>query len=234
MNKWIETKAGRSLLQAERLRLEESLPDLYGHYLLQYSAWDKKVVENTTLKHDFFVTRNARSGAKVDFLQQPFRENSMDCVLAHHVLDQCDNPHQALREAARVVVPNGYLIVVGFNPWSLWGVSRFIPKSKSPEGRRYISKRRVTDWLNLLGFRVEQVEQTQFLPPLIVEYAPNLSKKVDSLASEYGVPGGGVYVMVARKLVAGRTPIRPQWRALTGGRLPIATPSTRGMRVSDR
>lgn len=234
MNKWIETRAGRSLIEAERYRIKLSLPDMHGHYLLQYSAWDKKIIESTTLRHEFFVTQDGSSGALIDFMQLPFRDNSMDCVVAHHVLDQCDNPHQALREAARVVVPNGYLVIVGFNPWSFWGLSRFLPKSNSPAGRKYISKRRVTDWLNLLGFRVEQVEQTQFLPPVIAQHGPSLSTGFDRLASSWGLPGGGVYIMIARKLVAGRTPIRPQWRALTGRRLPVATPSARGMRVTDR
>ena len=234
MKNWIKTKTGEGLLRAERLRIKEVLPDLHGHYLLQYSAWDQKIIEATTLKYDFFVTKDGSEGAQVDFMQLPFRDNSMDCVVTHHALDQCDNPHQALREAARVVVPNGYIVVVGFNPWSLWGLSRYLPKSTSPKGRRYISKNRVSDWLSLLGFRIEQVEQTQFLPPLIAQHTPQVSAWCDRLANELGLPGGGVYIMVARKLVAGRTPIRPQWRALTGRRLPVATPSARGMRVSNR
>lgn len=234
MDKWVNSKVAFNLLAAERLRLEECLPKLHGHYLLQYSAWDQKIINETTLKHDFFVTKGVSGGAQVDFLQLPFRDNSMDCVVAHHILDQCGTPHYSLREAARVVVPNGYIVVIGFNPWSLWGVSRFLPKTKTPKGRRYISKRRVSDWLNLLGFRVEQVEQTLFLPPIVSHLFPGFSRKFDRLASDLGTPGGGVYIMIARKLVAGRTPIRPQWRALTGRRLPVATPSARGMRVTDR
>jgi SAM-dependent methyltransferase len=234
VNKWIDSAAAESLLSAERQKVTTSLPNLHGHYLLQYSAWDKKLLDQTTLQYDFFVSREGGGGAQVDFLQLPFRDNSMDCTLLHHVIEQSESPHQSLREGARVVVPNGYIVIIGFNPWSFWGLSRYLPKSKGPKTGRYISSGRVSDWLNLLGFRVEQVESTQFLPPYLSELMPDLSSKIDSLAGSMGLWFGGVYILIARKLVAGRTPIRPQWSPLSGRRLPVATPSTRGMRVSNR
>jgi len=234
LNNWMDSEAGRNLLKIESEKLQSCLPSLLGHYLLQYSAWNKKVVGETSLRHNFFISDNSSGMAQVDFLQLPFRENSIDCVVMHHILEHSENPHQSLREAARVVVPNGYIVIVGFNPWSLWGVSRYIPKSKGPRSGSYLSQGRVIDWLNLLGFRVEQLEKVQFLPPVASLYSPQTSKKIDTFFNWCGLPGSGVYMLVARKLVAGRTPIRPQWRALTGRRIHVATPTTRGMRVSNR
>jgi len=164
----------------------------------------------------------------------PFRENSLDCVVAHHVLDHDENAHQCLREAAQMVVPNGYLVIVGFNPLSFWGLSRLMqPYGLAPKGH-YLSKTRLMDWLTLLGYRVELVSGCQFLPPIILRYFPKFSKVFDRVCSRLRLPGSGVYVLLARKLVAGRTPIRPQWRALSGRRIPVATPSTRGVSVTSR
>lgn len=231
---WSNSTVAANLLKVEQAKLAMSLPNLHGHYLLQYSGWNKKAICSTSLQYDFFVTSDCSGGAQVDFLQLPFREHSMDCVVMHHVLERTENPHQALREGASTVVPNGYIVIVGFNPWSLWGVSRYVPKNKGPSDGRYISASRVADWLNLLGYRIEQLEQTQFLPPFACEMMPGFSNKVDMFANWLGVSGGGVYILVARKLVAGRMPIRPQWKTLTGRRLPVATPTARGMRVSNR
>jgi SAM-dependent methyltransferase len=233
-NKWIETSAAKNVLEAERQLLLASLPNLHGHYLLQYSAWDQKILDTTTLQYDFFVSHGDAGAAQVDFLQMPFRDNTTDCVLLHHVVEQSENPHQSLREAARIVVPNGYIVIVAFNPWSCLGLSRYIPLNNGPKSGRYISSNRISDWLNLLGFRVEQVEATHFLPAPIASLSPSLSKKVDSACRSLGFSFGGAYILIARKLVAGRTPIRQQWLPLSGRRIPVATSSVRGMRVSSR
>ena len=39
-----------------------------------------------------------------------------------HILEFADEPHQVLREVERVLVPEGHLVITGFNPASLWGL----------------------------------------------------------------------------------------------------------------
>ena len=231
-NNWMKSQFGRSLLDVEINKLAKSLPDLHGHYLLQYSGLNMPVIESTTLRHHFRACNVLHGQLQMDYQYLPFRDNSLDCVVTHHVLDYDQNPHQCLREAARVVVPNGYLVVVGFNPWSALGISRMLPKSLIPKGERHLAPRRVVDWLTLLGFRIEQRESAQFLPPFALKYAPKFSIWLDSWLSYLTSPFGGVYILIARKLVAGRTPIRPQWRVLAGRRMPLPVSSARGVRRS--
>ena len=235
MLKFTENKHLKSsLIEAERDAIEQTLPDLFGHYLLQYSALNASVVRKTYLKHHFFASHLKNDQLIVDYEAMPFRENSLDCVVAHHILDHEVNVHQCLREAARIVVPNGYLVVVGFNPVSFWGLSRYLFRyGLAPKGR-YIPKSKLLDWLTLLGYRVEYVCGCQYLPPFMLQYFPKFTRNVDKLLSKLKLPGSGVYILLARKLVAGRTPIRPQWRALSGRRIPVATPSTRGVSVTSR
>lgn len=211
-------KVSEILWQVESKKLSQCLPKLHGHYLLQYSAVGERVLKDTTLNHDFFGAQIGGEQAQVqmDFQLLPFRDNSLDCVLAHHVLDYDPSPHQCLREAARVVVPNGYLVLIGFNAWSFLGLSRISPRSLLPQKGRYLSRRRLMDWLALLGFRVEQTEYCHYMPPFLLKRFPNFCTKVDALFSYLNLPFAGSYILVARKLVAGRTPIRPQWRALAG------------------
>ncbi|GAA6133333.1 methyltransferase domain-containing protein [Oceaniserpentilla sp. 4NH20-0058] len=228
------SKLLNSLIESEQDAAELVIPDLFGHYLLQYSAFNRAVVRKTFLKHHFFASHLPNKDLQVDYECMPFRENSLDCVVAHHILDQNPNAHQCLREAARIVVPNGYLVIIGFNPHSFWGASRFLYKyGLAPKGH-YISKGRLLDWLTLLGYRVELTTGCQYLPPFILRYFPKFSNAVDRVLARMKFPGAGVYVLIARKLVAGRTPIRPQWRALSGRRIPVAAPSTRGVSVTSR
>lgn len=222
------------LVESEQETLELLMPNIFGHYLLQYSALNGYVVRKTFLKHHFFASHLPNNQLVVDYEAMPFRENSLDCVVAHHILDHGSNAHQCLREAAQMVVPNGYLVIIGFNPYSLWGLCGSLFRYGLTPNGPYITKSRLTDWLTLLGYRVEQVSGCQYLPPFMLRYFPRLTSAVNRVLSKVRMPGAGVYIILARKLVAGRTPIRPQWRALSGRRIPVATPSTRGVSVTSR
>jgi SAM-dependent methyltransferase len=231
---WRHEKVAQSLWGREKETLAHVMPDMYGHHLLQYSTFNESVVTSTTLRHHYFASHLPNSQLIIDYEALPFRDNSMDCVVGHHILDHQPETHQCLREAARIVVPNGYLVIIGFNPFSTWGLSRLLGRySLAPKGH-YISQSRLLDWLTLLGFRVEHISGLQYAPPILLKHFPLLSKQIDRALRYIGLPGAGVYVLLARKLVAGRTPIRPQWRALGGRRIPVAVPSARGSSVPSR
>ena len=234
VGEWRKERMAQSLWAREKEELERIMPDLYGHYLLQCSTFNESIVAASSLRHHFFASHYTDAPLIIDYEALPFRDNSVDCVVGHHILDHQSAAHQCLREAARIVVPNGYLVVVGFNPYSTWGLSRLLGRySLAPKGD-FISRSRLLDWLALLGFRVEHVSGFQYAPPVLLKYFPRFSKQLDRVLRYIGLPGAGVYVLLARKLVAGRTPIRPQWRALGGRRIPVATPSTRGSSVPSR
>ena len=48
--------------------------------------------------------------------QLPLASQSMDLVVMPHVLEFSKDPHQILREAERVLMPEGQIIIAGFNP----------------------------------------------------------------------------------------------------------------------
>jgi ubiquinone/menaquinone biosynthesis C-methylase UbiE len=58
----------------------------------------------------------------LDFDALPFDSASLDLVVLPHTLELASDPHQTLREVERVLVPEGRVVIVGFNPASLWGL----------------------------------------------------------------------------------------------------------------
>ena len=54
----------------------------------------------------------------------PFDAQSIDLILLPHALEFIDNPHEVLREVDRVLRPEGRVLILGFNPWSLFGLRR--------------------------------------------------------------------------------------------------------------
>ena len=65
-----------------------------------------------------------------------------------------------LRELYRVVVPNGRVILLGFNPWSPFGARMAMGRwsSGSVWRNHFLSATRMNDWLQLLGFEIESTD----------------------------------------------------------------------------
>ena len=86
----------------------------------------------------------------------PFATHSIDLVVMPHILEFADDPHQVLREVERVLVPEGHVVITGFNPASLWGLRQFCSRLGAspflPREGRFIALPRVKDWLKLLSF----------------------------------------------------------------------------------
>jgi len=52
--------------------------------------------------------------------RMPFRDAVFDRVLVVHAMEEAEAPHAMLRELWRVMAPEGRLVVVAANRWSLW------------------------------------------------------------------------------------------------------------------
>ena len=236
---WLETDLGRHVLRLEQEMIATLLPGLFGYHLMQLGiSRQVQLYEGSMIRHKFALARLPGVGtasALAEPEQLPIETDSVDVVLLHHVLEFSEQPHQLLREAARVVAPNGHLLIAGFNPWSLLGLRSLLWRRFGHEiwSGHLLSTRRVSDWLELLDFAVDAVQQR--FHGLPTNHAATLQRlgAVDSWGARWALPGGGLYLVHARKQVSRLTPVRPQrWR--TPARLsaaPLATPSIRNTTI---
>jgi SAM-dependent methyltransferase len=115
----------------------------------------------------------AASGKQIavalDFAELPFASQSLDLVVLPHVLEFAAEPHQVLREVERVLIPEGQVIICGFNPASLWGarqgISRITRSHYLPAAGEFISMPRMKDWLKLLNLGVTRSHFGCYAPP---------------------------------------------------------------------
>jgi len=149
----------------------------------------------------------------VDALHLPFESDSVDVVILHHVLEFSQHPHQLLREATRILAPHGTLIVVGFNPISLWGVWQAINGlfSGSLWQNRLINTMRLYDWLTLLDCSVGRVDYGGTGAPIVNYRWRRALNAIDRVAEKLHLPFGSFYVLTAKKEIASLTPSRPKW-----------------------
>ena len=103
---------------------------------------------------------------QADPLHLPFADKSVDVCLLAHTLPWCTDPHRLLREADRVLIDDGWLVISGFNPISLMGLRKLVPvlRKTSPYNSRMFTLMRQLDWLSLLNFEVLHASRFHVLP----------------------------------------------------------------------
>ena len=155
--------------------------------------------------------------------RMPIASDSVDVLVLPHTLEFYPDPHQILREADRVLIPEGKLVVVGFNPWSLWGVGWKLRhwQHRLPAPVSLLPSHRLQDWLSLLGFKVEETQTMMYRPPLRQHKLMTRLEMLEHFGRRWWPYAAGVYLVEATKRVSTLTPLRPHWslrRSLLGGR----------------
>ncbi len=219
---WYEKKAGQRFLAAEKAVLDGALANLFGYHLLQVGCpVAEDLLSVSRIAHQVRMDASLRphggnllAGLYAEAEAIPIRTDSIDLVLLPHTLELSEDPHMVLREAERVLVPEGHVVLLGFNPWSAWGVSYFLLRRWRHElaGLRVQSAHRTVDWLRLLGFDILSNQSFYFRPVLGHDGVMNRLAWMDSLGQRCLPFMGSAYLIVARKRVTTMTAIRPQWK----------------------
>lgn len=241
---WFESDIGQKLLAEEQRMLDQILPSLFGYHQLQAGIGIlPNSLRQSTVSHKFLVSpveglgedhhrRRKEAHEPVQLRgcldQLPIQNDSVDSAVLHHSLEFEPNVNQILRETARVLMPGGSLVIVGFNPWSLWGFWRYgVFKSASgPWSSRFVSPHRLSEWLELLDFEVEGSESAYYLPPINNQKVLKWFSWLQPLFSRWFSQFGACYILVAKKRVSLVTPIRPKWRPKVRQLVPVPMPQT--------
>ena len=128
----------------------------------------------------------------------PFSEDVFSTVVLPHVLERHELPHQVLREAHRVLMPEGHIVLTGFNPASLMGLQRWLRPAAVCSGR-YYSVRRVIDWLQLLGFDVVGSSMFHYAPLSRSQKIKTTFHFFESVGDRWLPMAGGGYMISAKK-----------------------------------
>ena len=225
MRAWFAHAPGRWFQAEERHQLAQVLPNLFGYHLLQLGdLYSRECLTTTRISHcmvlDMWLQEKAptgereRNGIQGLAEQLPVATDCLDLVLMPHTLEFTENPHQILREVDRILIPEGHVVVLGFNPWSLWMLWYLVLgwRGKPPWCGRLIREARLKDWMELLGFDVISSKRYFYRPPLANKAIMKRLRFLDKICGRWCPVLGAGYVLVARKRVATLTPIPQRWR----------------------
>jgi SAM-dependent methyltransferase len=153
---WLQSPAGRYLLAWEQAQLDAAVVDLFGFHALQLGWPALQGLRCNRMPQRWLGLEQPGSQASLllDFDELPFESGSLDLVVLPHTLEFAADPHHRLREAYRVLRPEGRLMVLGLNPASLWGLRQRLGRSFLPQAGDFIGYWRMRDWFKLLGLEV--------------------------------------------------------------------------------
>jgi SAM-dependent methyltransferase len=227
---WLRTPGGRYLLDWEQGHLDRAVADIFGFHALQLGLPELDALRANRMPHrwvsgdaaaaldpprpDHEDMPRAAVALHCDFDALPFDAQSLDLVVLPHALELARDPHLTLREVERVLRPEGRVVIVGFNPASLWGVRQRMGHLRLRlgfGGRRlylpsegdFIGYRRLRDWLRLLSFEVEAGRFGCYKPPVATERWLARYHWAERLGERWWPVLGAVYSLTAVKRVRG-------------------------------
>jgi SAM-dependent methyltransferase len=238
---WLKTPAGEYLLAWEQRHLDQAVADLFGFHALQLGLPELAALRANRMPHRWLAVESPwseptavpelaeRSSADGEsriavlpkpalhchFDALPFDSSSLDLVVLPHSLELARDPHLALREVERVLVPEGRVLIVGLNPASLWGARQRLGRlrqrlSRSPEGDLFLPRagdfigyRRLRDWLRLLSFEVEAGRFGCYIPPVRTARWLSRFAWMERAGEHWWPVFGALYYIVAVKRVRG-------------------------------
>ena len=234
---WYRSPLGRKVARAESECVQRLLHQTFGYYLVQLGPTEifREALDSSRIRHRIMLPPEQPSGQHgMEIIglesQLPLATDSIDAILLPHTLDFTDDPRAVLLEVERVLIPDGRVIIVGFNAfsaWGLWGVLLNVT-GRMPWCGRFRMPSQVEAWLADAGFAIEFCERILFCPPLRSAQGARCAP-IESLGRRFWPVLSGGYVIRAVKRVATLTPLKPSWNrrhALLPGN--AVRPTTRG------
>ena len=232
LSEWLETAPGRYVLAWEQLQFDALVADIFGYNAVQIGLLELPALRANRMPFVFaageyplamtsqenFASSDARVVAKVltRVEELPFAAQSIDLLILPHALEFADDPHRVLREVERVLIPEGQVVITGFNPASLWGLRQVAGRSFGasflPRAGQFLALPRLKDWLKLLGFEVHRGRFGCYRPPFRSEPWLQRLGFMEFAGDRWWPFCGAVYMVSAIKRVTGMRLIGPAWK----------------------
>ncbi len=224
LSEWFTTAQGGYVLAREQGYFDRTVTDIFGYNALQLGLPEHDFLRGNRIPLRFSGGNLPGNAVRLMCTELPFDSDCMDLVVMPHVLEFAEYPHQILREAERVLRPEGSLVISGFNPRSLWGLHRSLGRRDGyPWQGQFIALHRLKDWLALLGFEVVGCRYAAYAPPFHSAKWLERFSFVEAAGERWWPVSGGMYFVHAIKRVHGMRLIKPKWNeGLVSKLLPAA------------
>ncbi|MDD5030463.1 MAG: methyltransferase domain-containing protein [Rhodoferax sp.] len=228
MDKWLATPPGQYLLAWEQAQIDATVANLFGFHALQLGLPELDALRANRMPHRWLATHSPAEAAQqkdvslvTEYCALPFAANSLDLVVLPHALELTPDPHGALREVERVLMPEGRVVICGLNPVSLWGFRqrrahwyRWLGRSRLflPQAGDFIGYLRLRDWLRLLNLEIEAGQFGCYRPAFSSQAWLDRFAWIDQVGQRSWPFLGSAYMLTAVKRVPSMTLLNPGFK----------------------
>ena len=208
------TEQGRYVLDWECAQFDAAVEDVFGYKAAQVGLPGIDFLRQNRIAFRFTTALEHGASVAADPLQLPFSSNSLDLIVLPHVLESHTEPHHVLREVERVLLPEGQVVISGFNTLSMWGLRQAFAwrRADAPWDAKFIGLLRLKDWLKVLGFELNGGAFGCYAPPFANAKWLTRFAFMEKAGARWWPIMGGTYVVRAVKRVHGMRLVTPAWR----------------------
>ena len=165
---WYQTPRGKLLKELEANYLQRSITVSCQQTILQIGGlgWENEIIDCTLYTNYTILDAKSLGSNEVRKIQAkayslPLKSESIDMIIVPHLLEFDAYRFRTMREIERVLKPEGLILIINFNPWSLWVRYLYIWDKKWADSWKghFISRSRTLDWLRLLNFEVIMISE---------------------------------------------------------------------------
>lgn len=232
---WFSTPQGAYVLDWELAQFDSAVDDVFGFRALQIGLPEVDFLRQNRISWRFSLALEPGAAVAADPLQLPVESQSLDLAVLPHVLEGHHNPHDVLREAERVLRPEGQVVISGFNTLSLWRLRQiFGAKDGSPWDAKFIGLMRLREWLRVLGFELNGGMFGCYAPPFRERLWLDRFAFMEKAGARWWPVCGGIYVVRAIKRIHGMRIVTPAWRQERARRRALAPMTQRTHKNHER
>jgi SAM-dependent methyltransferase len=226
LSEFLRSPPGRYVLDWERQHLDAAVADIFGYHALQLGLPQIDTLRENRMPLRFCAARrlpeagDEGDGTRVAVINRyeelPFATHSIDLVVMPHILEFATDPHQVLREVERILVPEGHVVITGFNPYSMWGARQYMSRLGAsaylPRAGQFIALPRIKDWLKLLSFDVERGRFGCYVPSVRSDRWLARWRFMEKAGDRWWPILGALYMLTAVKRVRGMRLVGAIWK----------------------
>ena len=211
---WFDSSLGQYLIAHEQRFFDQVVVNIFGYNAVQIGWPQFNFLRLNRMPFHFSIGLEEGVSLRSSASFLSIQSNSVDLVILPHTLEFNANPHQILREVYRILIPEGHLVISGFNPVSLWGACHYLKSTRNefPWNGEFIGLHRLKDWLKLLDFEMAGGRLCCYVPPFKQEQWRRRFQFMEAAGDRWWPISGGVYFLHAIKHMHGMRIIKPEWK----------------------
>ena len=218
MELWFHHSPGSLLLELESQLIAQWFSKNSGTHCLQIGGpSDLSLIKSAHYPHKVYLSTQFASATHASRIQTdleilPITSNSIDVVVLAHLLEFAPSPQALLEEIYRILTPAGQLLLLTFNPWSLWGITRLKRRKQGfPWAGKFYSNGKIKHWLQQAEYHIVSNKTLCFQP--FLQNAHHCKRwSFLEWVGPFCLPGfGAVSLTIAKKQEIGMTPVKAKW-----------------------